>query len=152
MRKLMNMLPLLVLLWSALLSLWQASAFAQKSDRELAKRIAAAHPGKVCEKTQQCRNPVIVQKGNYISVEVVTPGHTTMNIRTEDLREYLLSLPMSAWPSGPYVKLRTTDLILRVTQSREEWNENMSRQKKAVQEVCADLGLTIINMDPDARP
>ena len=75
----------------------------------MGNRIAAAHSNRYC-KPDACYNPHILasDSGYYItSFDGRTPVRD--QVRTPDLRRYLVRLPMTAWPRGPEILISPED-------------------------------------------
>jgi hypothetical protein len=102
----------------------------------LRARIAAASASRKCHPPDQCFNPSILaaENGYFITTfSGAKPQHA--QLRVEALRDYLLGLPMSAWPRGPSVEITPTDDVTD--------GHAVQRNLEEAQHICHSLGLDV---------
>jgi hypothetical protein len=70
----------------------------------LRTRITAASPSQSCHSANGCFNPhiLVLEKGYFVTIFSRDRPQSTA-VSTEGLGEFLIALPMSAWPLGPVV-------------------------------------------------
>jgi hypothetical protein len=120
----------------ALILLLTACKSRQRVAPDLRARIAAASASQKCHPSDECVNPHIlaVENGYFITTFVgAKPQHT--QVRVAALRDYLLGLPMSAWPRGPAILISPTDDVT-------DWR-TVQRNLEEAQHTCRSLGLDV---------
>jgi len=72
---------------------------------DLRSRITAARTSQYCH-SNACFSPhvLVIEKGYFVTIFTGDRAQNTA-VSTEGLRQYLIALPMSAWPVGPIVGL-----------------------------------------------
>jgi len=79
----------------------------------LRTRITAASPSQSCHSANGCFNPhiLVLEKGYFVTIFSRDRPQSTA-VSTEGLGEFLIALPMSAWPLGPVVGITPSDDVI----------------------------------------
>lgn len=91
----------------------------------------------------KCRNPVIEVRSDTVKVVRFDSGRPIEEyVSVQGLRAFLMAMPLSAWPQGPRLWLRESD----VTIIKRGEDENAARVAKhqnmiSVIQICKELGL-----------
>jgi hypothetical protein len=103
---------------------------------DLRARIAAASASQPCHSPVDCINPSIlaIERGYFITT-FAGAKQQHAQVRVEALGDYLVRLPMSAWPRGPMIVISPSD---DVYDSRSVY-ENLEEAER----VCHSLGLDV---------
>ena len=114
-------------------------------------RIAAYWQTATCPPKNTCKNPVIILHGPGIEVAVPSGNSGYEYVRAEDLSNYLETLPLWAWPKGPRIAVRRSDVrFLHANQPNDteaEYRAKEDQQARIVAKVCAELGLKRTDLD-----
>jgi hypothetical protein len=103
---------------------------------DLGAQITAANSSQYCHSPDACFNPQILVLENGYDVTIFAgnnPRHTML--RTEALREYLMGLPMSAWPRGPIIEITPTDVITD--------SNSVEKNVEQARRICRSLRLDV---------
>jgi hypothetical protein len=103
---------------------------------DLRARIGSVSASQKCLSPDPCINPHIlsIESGYFITTFAGTKPRYAQ-VRAEALRDYLVGLPMSAWPRGPSVLISPTDDVT-------DWHA-VQRNLEEAQRVCRSLGLDV---------
>jgi len=102
---------------------------------DLRTRIAAARTSQYCH-SNACFSPhiLVIENGYFVTVFTGDrPQHTAVSAET--LGEYLVALPMSAWPAGPIVGITPSDDVID--------SQAIQKNLDQAQRVCRSLGLDV---------
>jgi len=103
---------------------------------DLRARITAARTSQYCHSTNACFNPhiLVIEKGYFVTVFTGDRPQSTA-VSTEALGEYLIALPMSAWPLGPFVGISPSDDVF----DSQAIQKNLDQARRT----CRSLGLDV---------
>ena len=112
---------------------WLAAC--QSNQPVLGSRIAAAHSDRYC-KPEACYNPhVLASDTAYYVTSFAGRTPVRSQVRTTDLRRYLLHLPMTAWPRGPEILISPEDDVSDGVAVRDNLRH--------AEAICRQLGLRV---------
>jgi hypothetical protein len=107
-----------------------------KENVDLHTRITAASSSHYCHSPNGCFNPhiLVVEKGYFVTI---FPGNRPQStaVSPEDLGEFLIALPISAWPLGPIVGITPSDDVID--------SQAIQTNLDQAQRTCRSLGLDI---------
>jgi len=107
---------------------------AKQTSPTLRDRILGARTSQYCDSV--CMNPhVLATERGYVVTSFTGPTAFYKVVATRDLREYLLSLPMTAWPRGAEILISPTDDVTDTTLLDRNFSE--------AQRICRALGLAV---------
>jgi hypothetical protein len=124
------------LLALALILLLTACKSGPSPGSNLRVRIASVSTSQKCLPPDECINPHIlsIESGYFITTFAgAKPQYA--QVRAEALRDYLVGLPMSAWPRGPMILLSATDDVT-------DWRAVQLNLEEA-QRICRSLNLDV---------
>jgi hypothetical protein len=103
---------------------------------DLRTRIIAARTSQYCHSPKACFNPhiLVIEKGYFVTVFTGGRAQSTA-VPTEALGEYLIALPMSAWPLGPFVGISPSDDVFD--------SQAIQKNLDQGQRTCRSLGLDV---------
>jgi hypothetical protein len=103
---------------------------------DLRARIAAASASQKCHSPDECFNPnILAVENGYFITTVSGAKPQPARVRVEALRDYLVGLPMSAWPRGPSIEITPTDDVTD--------GQAVQRNLEEAQHICRSLGLDV---------
>jgi len=102
----------------------------------LRTRITAASPSQSCHSANGCFNPhiLVLEKGYFVTIFSRDRPQSTA-VSTEGLGEFLIALPMSAWPLGPVVGITPSDDVID--------SQAIQKNVGEAQRTCHSLGLDV---------
>lgn len=108
----------------------------RRQSSDLRARIIAAHTSQYCHPPLACANPhILAFESGYLLTSFTGTTPRSQAMHSEELRERLLSLPMTAWPQGTKVLISPSDDVM-------DWQSIQKNLKKAEQ-TCRSLGLDV---------
>jgi hypothetical protein len=103
---------------------------------DLRSRILAANLSPVCGGVENCLNPMVFAEDRGITVTTYAGGKQNIaTVPAKALRDYLLALPMAAWPHGAVVTLSRADLVID--------SKLVSQNFTDAEKICRSLGLDL---------
>jgi hypothetical protein len=107
-----------------------------KEKVDLRSRITAARISQFCHSPNACFSPhiLVVEKGYFVTVFAGDRPQSTA-VSTEGLGEFLIALPMSAWPLGPIVGITPSDDVID--------SQAIQKNLDQAQRTCQSLGLDV---------
>jgi hypothetical protein len=102
---------------------------------DLRSRIIAAKTSQYCH-SNACFSPyiLVIEKGYLVTIFTGDRAQNTA-VSTEELGQYLISLPTSAWPLGPVVGITPSDLVID--------SQAIQKNLAQAQQTCRSLGLDV---------
>jgi hypothetical protein len=107
-----------------------------KEKVDLRTPITAARTSQYCHSPNACFNPhiLVVEKGYFVTIFAGDRPQRTV-VSTEGLGEFLIALPMSAWPLGPMVGITPSDDVID--------SQAIQKNLDLAQRTCRSLGLDV---------
>ncbi|HMF90732.1 MAG TPA: hypothetical protein VKL40_08825 [Candidatus Angelobacter sp.] len=96
----------------------------------------AANTAQYCHSREACLNPHILSvETGYVVTTFIDAKPQYRQIRASDLEDYLVGLPMNAWPRGPVITISPSDVVSDP--------KNLRKNFSAARDVCRSLGLEV---------
>jgi len=102
---------------------------------DLRTRITTARTSQYCH-SNACFSPhiLVIEKGYFVTTFTGDRAQSTA-VSTEALGQYLIALPMSAWPVGPIVGISPSDDVID--------SQAIQKNLDQAQRTCRSLGLDV---------
>ena len=100
-----------------------------------------------CE--SKCRNPVIEVRSDTVKVVRFDRGRPIEKlVSLQGLRAFLMAMPLSAWPQGPRLWLRESDVTI-IKRGEDENAARVAKHQKLISviQICNELGLARTEKD-----
>lgn len=108
----------------------------QQASSNLRARIIAAGTSQYCHLPGECFNPhILVVEAEYDVTTFIGNRPHIARVPPQALRDYLLAIPMSAWPQGPMIGITPSDDVI-------DW-PSIRRNLEEAQRICRSLGLDV---------
>lgn len=102
----------------------------------LRARIIAAGTSQYCHSPDACFNPhILVVEAEYDVTTFTGNRPHLARVPLQALRDYLLAVPMNAWPQGPMIGITPSDDVI-------DW-PSIQRNLEEAQRICRSLGLDV---------
>ena len=123
-----------------------SSADSQREDH-LRDRIIDYWRSHSCE--SKCRNLVIEVRSDIVKVVRFDADHPRKEyVSVQELRAFLKEMPLSAWPKGPRLWLRESDMtIIKKGDDLETVRAAKHQNMITIVQICNELGLTRTKQD-----
>jgi len=120
----------------ALILMLPACKTKRQESSDLRARINVARTFQYCHQPEACFNPhILVVETEYDITTFAGNKPYHARVRPQGLRDYLLALPMNAWPQGPIIGITPSDDVM-------DWPSIQWNLEQA-QRICHSLSLDV---------
>ena len=108
----------------------------QHESSDLRALINVARTSQYCHQPEACFNPhILVVETEYDITAFAGSKPYRARVHPQGLRDYLLALPMNAWPQGPIIGITPSDDVM-------DW-PSIQRNLEQAQAICRSLSLDV---------